>query len=206
MESAWRRVRRDPGQVRVCYLLGGFAPRRGSTGTSSRNARNQRSRSSQGTAAFAGEVEGRTTSSVSPSRRSWSPWPGRPPNGAPVRLLADEADRTRPQLVGQPLEPLRAAGEVALAQVRRAARRPVRRVRDPDSEPQDVDLLGGVHQARREAGGVQQPPEVVARVGEVRGRGIRVEAGVDPAEDDVEIRCEHVGDSALRDGCHGGAP
>jgi hypothetical protein len=33
-----------------------------------------------------------------------------------------------------------------------------------------------------------------------------VEARVDAAEDDVETRCEHVRDSALRDGCHGGAP
>ena len=48
---------------------------------SSRSARNQRSRSSQGTAAFAGDVEGRTKRSVSPSRRSWSPCSGRPPNG-----------------------------------------------------------------------------------------------------------------------------
>ena len=48
---------------------------------SSRSARNQRSRSSQGTAAFAGDVDGRTNRRVSPSRRSWSPCPGRPPNG-----------------------------------------------------------------------------------------------------------------------------
>ena len=35
-----------------------------------RSSRNQRSRSSQGTAALAGEVEGRTKSNVSPRRRS----------------------------------------------------------------------------------------------------------------------------------------
>ena len=41
--------------------------------TISRKALNQRSRSSQGTAAFAGEVDGSTKSAVSPSRRSWRP-------------------------------------------------------------------------------------------------------------------------------------
>ena len=45
------------------------------------SARNQRSRSSHGTAAFAGDVDGRTKRSVSPSRRSWRPCAGRPPNG-----------------------------------------------------------------------------------------------------------------------------
>ena len=46
----------------------------------SRNAWNQRSRSAQGTAAFAGEVEGSTKSAVSPRRRSCSPSSGRSPN------------------------------------------------------------------------------------------------------------------------------
>src|SRR4029079_1542462 len=63
-------------------------------GASSRSARNHRSRSSQGTAAFAGDVDGgawravlrgecdgRTKGSASRSRRSWSPCAGRPPNG-----------------------------------------------------------------------------------------------------------------------------
>ena len=45
--------------------------------SSSRSARNQRSRSSQGTAAFAGDVEGSTYSRVSPRRRSWRPSSGR---------------------------------------------------------------------------------------------------------------------------------
>ena len=45
----------------------------------SRSARNQRSRSSHGTAALAGEVDGSTKSAVSPSRRSWSPCSGRSP-------------------------------------------------------------------------------------------------------------------------------
>ena len=48
--------------------------------TSSRSARNQRSRSAYGTAAFAGEVDGSTKRSVSPSRRSWRPCSGRSPN------------------------------------------------------------------------------------------------------------------------------
>ena len=47
---------------------------------SPRNSRNQRSLSAQGTAAFAGEVEGRTKSRVSPRRRSCSPCSGRSRN------------------------------------------------------------------------------------------------------------------------------
>ena len=46
----------------------------------SRNARNQRSRSAHGTAAFAGEVEGSTQSAVSPRRRSCAPSSARSPN------------------------------------------------------------------------------------------------------------------------------
>ena len=57
----------------------------------------------------------------------------------------------------------------------------------------------GLEQARREAGRVQQPPEVVAGVREVGVRGVREAAGVDAAEDDGEPRREDV-----RDG--GGVP
>ena len=49
--------------------------------TSERSARNHASRSSQGTAAFAGEVDGRTNRSVSPRLASWRPCCGRPPKG-----------------------------------------------------------------------------------------------------------------------------
>ena len=58
-------------------------------------ARNQRNRSSHGTAAFAGDVDGSTKSAVSPRRRSCRPCSGRSRNGAAVRLLADERDHRR---------------------------------------------------------------------------------------------------------------
>ena len=61
--------------------------------TSERSARNQASRSSHSTAAFAGEVDGRTKSSDSPSRRSWSPCLRPTAERPAVGLLADEADR-----------------------------------------------------------------------------------------------------------------
>ena len=51
-------------------------------------------------------------------------------------------------------------------------------------------------QPRRETRGMEQAPEVVARVREVGRLGVGVETGVDPAEDDVEPGREHVGDSA----------
>jgi hypothetical protein len=43
---------------------------------------------------------------------------------------------------------------------------------------------------------MQQPPEIVTRVREVRARGGRDAAGIDPDEDDAEIRPENVGDVA----------
>jgi hypothetical protein len=53
---------------------------------------------------------------------------------------------------------------------------------------QELDLLGRLEQARRKSRCVQQPPEVVARIGEVCARSRRYPAGVDPAEDDAQIR------------------
>ena len=54
-------------------------------GRASRDERAERAEPAEplvpGTAAFAGEVDGRTKSSVSPSRASWRPCCGRPPNG-----------------------------------------------------------------------------------------------------------------------------
>jgi hypothetical protein len=46
---------------------------------------------------------------------------------------------------------------------------------------------------------VQQPPEVVARIREMRVRGCRNAAGIDPDEDDVESRRQDVGDVARSD-------
>src|SRR5438132_1662154 len=45
---------------------------------------------------------------------------------------------------------------------------------------------------------MQQPPEVVARIGEVRAGGGGDPAWVDPAEDDPEVRAENVRDRRLR--------
>ena len=60
-----------------------------------------------------------------------------------VRLLAHEGDRARSQLACQALEPLCTSREVALAQVRGAARRPIRSVRDADPVAEDVVLVCG---------------------------------------------------------------
>lgn len=117
--------------------------------------------------------------------------------GSAVGLLADEADRLRPQLESDLLEPLRRAGEVALAEIAGAGRRSVGRVRDPDPELEQLELLARLVEPRREPGGVQQPPEVVARVGEVGARGGGDTARVDPAEDRPEPGGENVRDVAL---------
>ena len=111
-----------------------------------------------------------------------------------VGLLADERDRARGQLPREPLEARPV--EVAAAQVARAGRRARGGVRDAEAELEQAELLLRVVQARREAGVVQQPPEVVARVGEVRGGRRRDAAGVDPAEDAREPGPEDVRDRA----------
>ena len=80
-------------------------------------------------------------------------------------------------------------------------RRPVGGVRQPVAELRQRVLLLRVVEPRREAGVVQQPPEVVARVREVRRRGRRDASRVDPAEDAGETWGEDVGDGA-RSSCH----
>ena len=69
----WFSLKTWVGYAIVCVSAGASAY----FSTSSRSARNHRSRSSHGTAAFAGEVEGRTKSRVSPRHRSCGPSSGR---------------------------------------------------------------------------------------------------------------------------------
>src|SRR5258708_451423 len=89
----------------------------------------------------------------------------------PVRLLADERDRERAKLLGDPLEPRAGAREVLLAQIPRPRSRAPGRVRQPVAVAEELMLLRRRELSRREAGVVQQAPEVVARVGEMRGGG-----------------------------------
>jgi len=70
-----------------------------------------------------------------------------------VSLLPDERDRPRSELSSDSVQPL--AVEVAPAQVARATCRSSGRVRQSDSELQDLELLLGSEQPRREAGVVQ---------------------------------------------------
>ena len=131
---------------------------------------NQRSRSAHGTAAFAGDVDGSTKSCVAPSVRSCRPSSGPLAERAAICLLADEAEPAGLQLTRDLLEPLGRAGEVAAPQVARAGRRAVRGVRDADPFLQQLELLRRLVEPRREARRMEQPPEVVARVREVRCR------------------------------------
>ena len=159
--------------------------RRAASGGSSsrRSSSNQCSRSAYGTAAFAGDVDGRTKSSVSTSRRSCSPSVGPLAERAAVRLLADERDRQRRELAGDALQALGRAGEVGAPQVARARRRAERRVRDAVAERGQLELLLRREQTRGQAGVVEQAPEVVARIREVRAGGRRDASRVDAAED-----------------------
>src|SRR4029077_854131 len=98
---------------------------------------------------------------------------------AAVRLLPDERDHSRPKRARELLEPLDAAGEIAGSEVAGAWRGAVGRVGDADSEREQVELLGGVEEPRRQPDGVEQAPEVIAGVREVRVRRIREAARVD---------------------------
>jgi hypothetical protein len=113
-----------------------------------------------------------------------------------VCLLADERDPLGPELARDALDACEI--EVAAAQVAGAGRRARRGVRDPDAVLQGLELLHGLVQPRREARCVQQSPEVVARIREVRTRRIRDASGIDPAEDDPQPRREDVGNRARR--------
>ncbi len=82
--------------------------------TSCRSARNHRRRSSHGTAAFAGDVDGSTKSAVSSNVSSCGPCPTGPPK-MPVYATFPTPDRHRPQRPGDVFEPLSGAGEIRLA-------------------------------------------------------------------------------------------
>jgi hypothetical protein len=158
---------------------------------------NHRSRSSQETAAFAGEVEGSTNSEVVGEHPRLETVLGRLAEHAVISGLADERENTRPKFRRDRLEPLACAGEVRGAQVAGAARRPLRSVRQPHPEREQLVLLGRLEQTRGEAGRLQQSPEVVPRIGEV-GAGLGAHAsGVDAAEDDAQVSREDVGKRAL---------
>ncbi len=109
-----------------------------------------------------------------------------------VGLLADEGDHARFEFQREPLETFGRALEIGAAEVAGPFRRPVGRVGETDSEVQHFELLVRPHEPRREPCFVKQPPEVVARVGEMRGRRGRDEARIDPAEDDAQPRPEDV--------------
>ena len=116
----------------------------------------------------------------------------------PVGLLADEPDRPRAKLGGELREPCGGAREVGTTEIARARSRPGSRVRHPPAVRQELVLLGRLEQPGREAGHVQEPPEVVARIGEVGARGGGNPTGVDPAEDPGQPGCEDVGNVRVR--------
>src|SRR5215210_5782513 len=87
---------------------------------------------------------------------------------AAVRLLADERDPLRPQLGSDPAQPLRRTREIGATQITRSAGRAQRRVRHAETVGRQLLLLLRREQPRREPRVIEQPPEVVARVGEMR--------------------------------------
>ena len=201
-----RLARLDPAARGRPELRSGNSKRTSSTG---RPGRARRSDGRAGTGSVTpGSRERRRTSAAAPptarrrspatstagrrarvaERRSCGPSSGRSRSAA-VGLLADEADRA-----GRRSTAIRSSRSAA------PAKSPPQ-VAEPGSSgaafvapsrSQELELLLRVELPRREAGRVQQAPEVVARVGEVRGRGRRDAAGVDPAENRRQTGREHV--------------
>ena len=112
---------------------------------------------------------------------------------------AELLERWRPYKVRPaPNEPLGRSREVGAAEVAGARCRPEGGVRQADPVSRRLELLARLEQARRQAGRVEQPPEVVARVREVRTRRCGYAARVDAAEDHPDPGRKDVRDSARR--------
>src|SRR5205814_9519526 len=94
--------------------------------------------------------------------------------------------------------------EVRAAEVARAGRCPRGGVRQPDALAENLELLARLVQLRGDPGVREQPPEVVARIGEVRRGRRRDKARVDPAEQDPQPGPEDIRDCASRLGATGG--
>jgi hypothetical protein len=104
------------------------------------------------------------------------------------------------KLPGDSREAVGRVCEVGAAEVAGAGSGAEGCVREAEPVPRQIELLAGREQAGSEARVVEEAPEVVPRIGEVRARGGRHTAGVDATEDRVETGREHVRDGARR--CH----
>ena len=121
--------------------------------------------------------------------------------GSLVRDLPNEGDDARLELEGDRLEPLAGSREVGGAKVARAACRPSRSIRQPDAEVDQRPLFVRLELPWREPGGMQQPPEVVARIREGGARGRARQTWIDAAEDESDagredVRNDRVGQAA----------
>ena len=112
---------------------------------------------------------------------------------AAVRLLPDERDHARMEILCELPEPR--SVEIAAAEIPRPGCHPVGGVRDAEAKSQEVELLGRLVEARCEACVVQKPPEVVARIGEMRVRRGGKASRIDAAEDAAQVGGEDVGDA-----------
>ncbi len=146
---------------------------------------------------MAGDVDGSTKSLRAVERPLLQPELRTVAERSRVRRLADECDDTRAGRPRDLLEPLGRSFEVGLAQVARASRRPAHRVRQTDTEREKLRVLLRLEEPGREAGRVEQAPEVVARVRERRLRTRAPVAGVDADEDEAQVRPERVGNGVV---------
>ena len=143
-------------------------------------------------------MDGSTKSSVSASRRSWRPKVGLLPEGALVGRLADERDRSRPQLGRESLEACGRAREIRATQL--ADRHGLYGARR--SSDRGRDRAATTARRARAVAGVM-PASASSRQKSLRGFAKWAPAaaerrpGLMPQKTQVEIRPEDVGDGGV---------
>ena len=118
--------------------------------------------------------------------------------GDAVGADADDGDGARPVAADLALEPRPAGADFVGGELVRGRGRAGDEVGDADAAGEQLGTLARMQLDRREAGGGERRPEAVAGAGEVPARRRRVEARVDAAEEDVEIRSDDVTQRAAR--------
>ena len=165
--------------------------------TRSCSALNHRSRSSHGTAAFAGEVDGERRA---PSRRcvgSRRPSSGRPPNAPLYAAFPTKARTPGCYLTRERREPIGAPVKSAF---RRSPEPPVVRQAafvTPIPRGKLGELVLWLEETRREAAAWRRRQKSLRGIREQLARAVETPR-VDPAEDDPHAGREHVGNGGRR--------
>jgi len=117
----------------------------------------------------------------------------RPIECGAVGADADYGDDPRTVAADLALERSSSGAQFVVLEFRGSRRSPCDEVGDPTATGQQLELIRGRKQPRREAGGVERRPETVARPREVLPLRGRHQAGVDADKEHIEIRTDDIG-------------